>query len=144
MTPSRQRWVPTVILLAAVYLIVGLVFAALAGSAGSNQIRVAWRLAAFAASALAFGAHIWYEHSRLRNTPRTIAWHAAAAVALGAFALAGAANVHGHFVGSGNPRLLVVAFIAWPLLCGLPAFVVALGAAAGLRSMRHEQNANSS
>ena len=126
----------TVILLGAVYLAVGLTFAALAGSAGSHQMVVAWRLAAWVISAAAFGAHIWYEHSRLGNAPRTTAWHASAAVALGAFALAVAARIHAHVTGSGNPHLLTFALVAWPVLCGLPAFVVAFAAAAGLASTR--------
>ena len=126
----------TVILLGVVYLAVGLTFGALAGSAASHQMVVAWRLAAWVISAAAFGAHIWHEHFRLRNSPRITAWHASAAVALGAFGLAVAARVHAHLTASGNPRLLSVALVAWPLLAGLPAFVVAFIAAAGLASRR--------
>ena len=126
----------TVILLGVVYLAVGLTFGALAGSAASHQMVVAWRLAAWVISAAAFGAHVWHEHFRLRNSPRITAWHASAAVALGAFGLAVAARVHAHLTASGNPRLLSVALVAWPLLAGLPAFVVAFIAAAGLASRR--------
>jgi len=125
-----------VILLGVVYLAVGLTFGALAGSAASHQMVVAWRLAAWVISAAAFGAHVWHEHFRLRNSPRITAWHASAAVALGAFGLAVAARVHAHLTASGNPRLLSVALVAWPLLAGLPAFVVAFIAAAGLASRR--------
>src|SRR5437879_3402685 len=95
-----------------------------------------WRLAAWVISAAAFGAHVWHEHFRLRNSPRTTAWHASAAVALGAFGLAVAARIHAHVTGSGNPHLLTFALVAWPVLAGLPAFVVALAAAAGLASTR--------
>lgn len=126
----------TVILLGVVYLAVGLTFGALAGSAASHQMVVAWRLAAWVISAAAFGAHVWHEHFRLRNSPRITAWHASAAVALGAFGLAVAARVHAHLTASGNPRLLSVALVAWPLLAGLPAFVVAFIAAAGLALRR--------
>ena len=126
----------TVILLGVVYLVVGLIFGALAGSAASHQTVVVWRLAAWVISAAAFGAHIWHEHFRLRNSPRITAWHASAAVALGAFALAVAARIHAHVTGSGNPHLLTFALVAWPVLCGLPAFVVAFAAAAGLASTR--------
>jgi hypothetical protein len=54
------------------------------------------------------------------------------AVALGAFALAVAANVHGVWVASSHQRALAFALVAWPALTAVPAFVVALGAAAGL------------
>ena len=126
----------TVILVGAVYLVVGIIFGALAGSAASHQVVVMWRLAAWVISAAAFGAHVWHEHFRLRNSPRITAWHASAAVALGAFALAVAARIHAHVTATGNPRLLTVALVAWPVLAGLPAFVVALAAAAGLASTR--------
>jgi hypothetical protein len=78
----------------AVYLVAGITFAALAGWAPSPQMRVAWRLAAWLTSGAAFAAHVGYEHFRLRTLPLATASHAAAAVAVGAFALAVAANVH--------------------------------------------------
>jgi len=58
------------------------------------------------------------------------------AVALGAFALAVSANVHGYRVGTNNQRLLAFALVAWPALTAVPAFVVALVAAAGLALRR--------
>src|SRR5712691_5437666 len=136
MEESPKKWLRTAILVAVVYLVAGLIFGALAGSAASHQMVVVWRLAAWVISAAAFGAHIWYEHFRLRDSPRTTAWRASAAVALGAFVLAVAARVHAHRTGTGNPRLLTVALVAWPFLSGLPAFVVAWVAAAGLASTR--------
>ena len=126
----------TVILVGAVYLVAGVTSAALAGSAASHQMVVMWRLAAWVISAAAFGAHVWHEHFRLRNSPRITGWHASAAVALGALGLAVAARIHAHVTGSGNPHLLTFALVAWPVLAGLPAFVVALAAAAGLASTR--------
>ncbi len=129
----------TVILLGAVYLVVGLTFGALAGSAASHQMVVAWRLAAWVISAAAFGAHIWHEHARQQNSPRTTAWHAAAAVALGAFGLAVAARIHAHVTATDNPRLITFALVAWPVVCGLPAFVVALIAATGLALRRRTE-----
>jgi hypothetical protein len=51
------------------------------------------------------------------------------AVALGAFALATAAMVRTQVV-TGHARYL--AFLVWPVLSGLPAFVVALAVAAVL------------
>jgi hypothetical protein len=122
-----------VLLLGALYLVAGLVFAALARSAASNQARVAWRLAAWVISAAGFAAHIGYEHLRLRGSPRTTALHASFAVGLGAFALAVAAMLHSqHFP--------AFALAAWPVVTAVPAFVVALAAAAVLsRARRGEQ-----
>src|SRR2546425_13045593 len=106
METSHKNWLGTAILVGVVYLAVGLIFGALAGSAASHQMVVVWRLAAWVISAAAFGAHVWHEHFRLRNSPRITAWHASAAVALGAFGLAVAARIHAHVTAAGNPRLL--------------------------------------
>lgn len=116
-----------------VYLAAGLVFAALAKSAGSNQVRVAWRLAAWVISAVAFASHIGYEQVRLRSSPVTTAFHAALAVGLGAFGLAVSASLHAHATHAHFPAF---ALAAWPVLTALPAFLVALAAAAVLKRMR--------
>ena len=84
---SRQRWLATVVLAGALYLVVGIGFGALAGAAASDQSRFFWRLSAYLVSAVVFAAHIAHEHFRLRNTARPTAWHASVGVALGAFAL---------------------------------------------------------
>jgi hypothetical protein len=131
---SQQPWRRAVILLGVVYLVVGLTFGALAG-VSSNQMRVAWRLSAWLISGAAFAAHIGHEHFRLRNSPATLAVHVALAVGLGAFGLAVAANIHAQRSGSTHQGALALALVAWPLLTAVPAFVVALGAAA-LLSLR--------
>jgi uncharacterized protein (DUF486 family) len=135
-TSSRQQWLRTVILVGVVYLVVGLAFGAFARWSASNQMRVTWRLLAFLTSAIAFAIHIGYEHFRLGNSPLITASHASMAVAVGAFALAVAANVHGQQVGSGHQRLLIFALVAWPVLTAVPAFAVALVAAAALALRR--------
>ena len=101
-------------------------------------MRGVWRLVAWVVSAVTFAAHIGYEHFRLGHSPRRTALHSAMAVALGAFALAVAANVHRYWAASNNQRFfgLTLALVAWPALCGLPAFVVALAAASGLALVR--------
>jgi len=120
-----------------VYLVVGITFAALASSSVSTQMRVTWRLAAWLVSAAAFAAHIAYEHSRLRGSPARVAARACVAVALGAFALAVAANVHGYTAASSHQRsLLLLALVVWPALTAVPAFLVALAAAAVLARTR--------
>ena len=129
---SRQRWLSTVILVGALYLAVGIASGELAGAAASNQMQFFWRLSAFVISAVVFAAHIAYEHFRLRNTARSTACHASVAVAFGAFALALAANIHDLGSASGYRPRMLIAFVAWPLLTAVPAFIVALVASAGL------------
>src|SRR5438445_12804468 len=73
--PSEARLLRagTVILVGAVYLVVGIIFGALAGSAASHQVVVMWRLADWVIRAADFGEHDRHEHSRLRNSPRVTA-----------------------------------------------------------------------
>jgi hypothetical protein len=132
---SRQRWLSTVILVGVLYLALGITSATLAAAAASNQMRACWRLAVFIFSAVVFLAHIAYEHFRLRNRPQPIAWHASVAIAFGAFALALLANIHDLGSAGYRPRMLI-AMVAWPLLTALPAFIVALTAAACLARAR--------
>ena len=129
---SRKRWFRTAILLGALYFVFGVAFAAFASRSGSNSMRETWNRLGFVASAIAFALHIGYEHFRLRNSPLITASHVSIAVALGAFALAVSANIHGYRVGSSNRRLLAIALLAWPAITAIPAFLVALVAAAGL------------
>ena len=131
-TPNRRPWLQTAILVGAVYFLFGVGFAALAGRSASSSMRETWNRLGFVASAVAFGAHIGYEHLRLRNSPLITSSHISTAVALGAFALAVSANIHGYRVGSSNKRLLALALVAWPAITAIPAFVVALVVAAGL------------
>ena len=91
---SSRRWVGPVLLVGTVYCLAGLVFGVLAARAGSPQVRVMWRLAAWVVSAGAFTAHIWHEHRRLQTSPQTTAFHTSVAVALGAFGLAVGASIH--------------------------------------------------
>ena len=139
-TAYPKPWLGTAILLGAVYFVFGIGFAALAGSSASSSMRVTWNRLGFVASAVAYALHIGYEHFRyigyehfrLRNSSLKTAWHVSIAVALGAFALAVSANIHGYRVGSSNKRLLAFALVAWPAITAIPAFVVAFVATAGL------------
>jgi hypothetical protein len=133
---NRQRWLRAVALIGVVYFIFGVAFAAFASWSASHALRVTWNRLGFLLSAVAFAVHISYEHFRLRNAPLLTAWHVSLAVALGAVALAVSANVHGYRVGAGNKRLLAFALVAWPAITAVPAFVVALIAAAGLSFRR--------
>ncbi|HVH68609.1 MAG TPA: hypothetical protein VM716_12145 [Gemmatimonadales bacterium] len=126
---TRLPWLRPMLLMGVVYLVAGVTSAALAKAAASEQMRVAWRLAAWVISAAAFGGHIWYEHVRLRSSRAITAFHAALAAALGAFGLAVAATVHAQVVGSMRPAY-ALALVLWPVLTGVPAFIVALAVAA--------------
>ncbi len=123
-----------VILFAMVYFVVGVAFP---NPPATNKMQFIWRLAAWLICAVAFAIHIGLEYFRFRNLPGKTALHVAMAVALGAIGLAAAANIHSLSAGTGNRRLLVLALVLWPLITGLPAFVVAFVAAsvlaAGLR-----------
>src|SRR3977135_1584389 len=118
---QRQRWFITAILVGLIYLAVGLASSALAAAA-ANPMRSFWRLSAFAVSGVVFAAHIAYEHFRLRNRARPVAWHTSVAVAIGGFALALAANIHDLGSATGHRPRMLIALIAWPLLTAVPAF----------------------
>jgi hypothetical protein len=133
---GHKRWLRAVILLGVVYLVASITFGALAGRSASNHMRITWRLAAWLTSAAAFAAHIRYEHFRLRNSPLTTALHASLAAALGAFAVAVAANLHAQWAASSNQRLLALALVAFPAVTAVPAFVAALAGAAVLARTR--------
>ena len=122
--------VRTVLGLGIVYFIIGIAFGALPGRAASSQGLIAWRWAAWAASAAVFGTQILYERVRARSSPRITALHASSAAALGAFGLAVAANVHAHTVGAREHAFaLALSLAVWPIMTALPAFVAALVAA---------------
>jgi flagellar basal body-associated protein FliL len=131
---GRLRWVWVVLIVAAAYLVSGLVSAALSRAAASSQGRQAWRLGAWVISAVAFAVHIRYEHIRLRSTPRTVAFHVALAVALAGFGLAVSASLHGRAT---NHPFPATALLIWPVLTALPAFIVALVVAVVLSRARH-------
>jgi hypothetical protein len=118
--PANPQWFRMTLLFAIVYALVGITFAALAGSSVP-------RLAAWFVSAATFAIHLGYEHFRLRSSPARAALHAAVAVALGAFALAVWVNVHSYRAASGHRSpLMPLALVAFPVVTGVPAFVVGL------------------
>src|SRR5712692_8018836 len=118
------------------YFVVGFVFAL-----PSAHVR-GWRLAAWVTSAAVFAAHIGYEHFRRNNSAWATALHAATAVALGGLLLAVAATVHKMMVPSHNPYWrFLLALVVWPIVTGLPAFLVALAAAAVLAALPTKRSA---
>lgn len=119
------------ILVAVAYVVIGIVFGVLANSGDGNHVRL-WRLAAWVASAAVAAAHIGYEHYQLGSSPRPTALHAAGAVALGAFGLALAANIHWLFAETRGQRSPLLALPVWPVMTAIPAFLAALAVAAVL------------
>ncbi|HEY0764013.1 MAG TPA: hypothetical protein VGD61_16680 [Pyrinomonadaceae bacterium] len=136
MDGPNPRWFPMALIVGALYFLFGVGFATLASRATTNSGRVTWNRLGFLISAVAFTLHIAYEHFRTRSSTVLNATHVSTAVALGAFALAVNANIHGFRVGSNNKQLLAFALVAWPAITAIPAFVVALATAALLALRR--------
>jgi hypothetical protein len=101
-----------------------------------------WRLAAWLVSGAAYAAHIWYEHFRLRNGPRSTALHAAVAVAIGAIALALAGMIRSVSTTSTLRPAWLLALVLWPAITALPAFLVALVVAALLARLPRSADTN--
>jgi hypothetical protein len=120
---SRQSWFRVVVFIGALYALVGITFALPASHAR------AWRLAAWMVSGAVYVVHLGFERFRLRNSSLISALRAALAAALGALGLAVGAIIHSFSVRSPaqHQRLLLVALLAWPVITGVPAFLVGLG-----------------
>ncbi len=136
---SRRQWLGPVILAGVLYPVVGIASAALAEEAASQQMQFFWRLSAFGISGVLLAAHVAYEHFRLRDNARVTAWHASLGAAIGGFLLALMANIHDMGSASGYRPRMLIAFMAWPLLTSVPAFVVALVLAVVLGLKRRPQ-----
>ena len=136
---SKPHWLAPVLLFGVVYLVVGVGFP---NPPASDKTQFMWRLAAWVICAAAFASHIGLEHFRFRNSPSSNALHAAISVALGALGLAAAANIHARMTGTGNQRLLALALMIWPIMTGVPAFLVAFAAAAVLARVRASKKAS--
>lgn len=119
-SPSHQPWIPAALLLGALYVVVGRVFAVPASHLQE------WRLAAWMVCGVAFVAHIAYEHLSFRHSPHLVAWHAAVAVAIGAFLLAVAAMIRSLWATSAVRPIWFLALFLWPAISAVPAFLVAL------------------
>lgn len=137
-TTHRQSWFRAAVLFAAFYAVVGIAFALPA-----SPVRV-WRLAAWVVSGVAYAAHVGYERLTLRSAPLAAALHVAVAAGLGAIGLAIGALIHSRSAGSPSEhqRLLLIALVAWPVITGVPAFLVGLGASgllARLGRRAHDQ-----
>ena len=132
MAAPADRWWLRTIFVGMAYAVVGVAFAIPANSSASPHGRLAWRLAAWAASGAIFTAHLVYEHIRLGGFPRRIACRVSAAVAIGAFALAARIDVRGAGAHRGGARA-ALALVVFPVVTAVPAFVVGFAAASAVR-----------
>ena len=115
----RPGWISTAILAAVAYYVVGRVF-----TWPTTHVQ-AWRLAAWIVSGAIFAAHIAYEQFARHRSPRPVALHTAAAVALGAVALAVADAMYSIARGASPLSSWLLAFVLWPVFTALPAFLAA-------------------
>lgn len=127
---GHRPWALAALLVGVVYFLVGRLFAV-----PTDHVQ-AWRLAAWVVSFMAYAAHIGYELFTARRSPLPAALHAAAAVAIGAFALAAAGAVHSLSSASTLKPLWLLALVLWPAATAVPAFLAALVAGAMLVRFR--------
>jgi hypothetical protein len=124
----------TAILAGAAYFVVGRVFA------WPTTHAQAWRFAAWIVSGAIFAAHIAYEQFTRHRPPRAVALHTAAAVALGAFALAVAGAMYSIARGASPLSSWLLAFVLWPAFTALPAFLVALTVSSTLARIQRSRS----
>src|SRR5689334_8334632 len=117
----------TTVLAGLLYGAIGVGTAALSRTADSSAGAIGWRYVAWAASAAVFLWHL-IAARRWRTTPVAAAVQVAIGVALGALLLAVLGPVRAHWAEPSRSRMILLSVFAWPLLTGLPAFVVAVGA----------------
>lgn len=129
---ARKRWLLAALLIGALYFLIGAGFSALARWDASIATHETRNRLAFLVSGILFLIHLGHEYFRLLYSPRVTATHVAIAVAIGAFGLALMANINDLSSPSGYRPRMLVALLAWPLLTGVPAFLVALIVTAGL------------
>ncbi len=137
---GKQSWLKVMILSSTLYLLIGIIFPLFSKSLSPREIPNLWRLLSFLTSAFVYGIHIGYEHSRLHNTPLQIAFHTSLAVALGAIVLAGFINIEALWANPGNHNSLLTAIFLWPLITGVPAFIVAVIIAIGIAKIKNKTN----
>lgn len=134
MNKGRRSSLGIAVLVGILYGAVGVILAI-----PSDHARL-WRLAAWAISAVIYCLQIGYEHFRVRNPFLATSFHVALAAAIGGFLLAVAAVVHSFLVPPPYPRSrLHLALVVWPILTGVPAFLVAVVASGVLTWLTHRR-----
>lgn len=128
---DARPWLRRALLIGAGYAIVGVLFGTFGSSFVSSR---SWRLAAWMICGAMYAAHIGYDRFRLGASPPATALHAAVAAGAGGFGLAVAATVHSLLSAAPDRRLrlFTLALVVWPIVTGVPAYLVALAASAVL------------
>lgn len=139
----RQIRAWTLLIPGAAYVLVGAATAMLAQSAPSPTGVKASRLAAWLLSLGVFGIHFARER---RHDQRVVhvAARVATAVALGALGLALLGPVRTHWGEPSRLKLALLSLVAWPILTGSPAFLVALVGGRVLDHIRAHHQASAS
>jgi hypothetical protein len=84
-----------------------------------------WRLGAWILSAGVFAAHVVYVHSRKQVSAARVARSVAIGCAIGGFGLAATAMALNAVKGTPRTGTWMLALVLWPLILGVPGFVVA-------------------
>ena len=113
------------LLAAAGYVVAGTGTVALAGMIGAPGSVKGWRAAAWLLSLAVFVIHFASER-RHRARPLSIALHVALGVAIAAVVVAAFGPLRAHWAEPARFRLALLSVVAWPVLTGVPAFLVAL------------------
>ena len=134
MTATRRTPWLWVVVVGVMYALIGIAFALPASHAR------AWRIAAWVVSGLAYTIHVAYECFCFRNSPLSAAVRVALGAALGAFGLAVAGLIHALLAATTaqHQRLLLIALVAWPVITGVPAFLVGLALSFFCRILRRK------
>jgi len=121
----RQIRVWTSLLAGAGYIVASTTPPVVAGMSPRPLPAQWWRIAAWVLSLVVFAWHLAAER-RLRTQPFRAAMYVAFAVALGAAGVAALGPLRAHWGEPTRLRLILLSVVAWPLLTGIPAFLVAL------------------
>jgi hypothetical protein len=138
-TPNHltdPAWVRPLLLASIAYGVVGIVTARLSGAASAQQVRAAWRITGWLLALAVFSGHLVFEHLRVGAPLRTMAGRVAAAVALGALALAVLGPVRAYWGASGFGRAFALSIVMWPIVTGIPALLAALAMGWILKRLR--------
>ena len=126
---ENKNRLKTIIIFAIIYFFIGIITADISNPLTSSGTQVAWRLTAFAVSAVVFAVHIRLESIRLLHSPQMSAINTSSAVALGTFVIAVAANINAMLNGSSSKNWLALALLIWPIVTGVLSFLAAYIAA---------------
>ena len=96
----------------------------LGAAVSSSAAGKAWRLTAWLLSLVVFGVHFAIERDRDPRRVR-VAARVALAVAIGAFGVAALGPIRTHWGEPARLKLVLLSLVAWPVITGVPAFVVA-------------------